>query len=69
MTHFDFHLTIACGSSPSRGTCQGTMPMWYYDHRANECSQFEYSGCQGNYNQFFEKQECIDTCVTRILHL
>jgi hypothetical protein len=43
--------------------------MWYYDYQKNQCLQFEYSGCKGNENKFLRKQDCIDTCVTRIINL
>ncbi|CAF2114676.1 unnamed protein product [Rotaria magnacalcarata] len=60
---------ITCAPAPNRGTCLGRLSMWYYDYKKNECSQFDYSGCNGNENQFIRKQQCIDTCVTRILNL
>ncbi|CAF4399134.1 unnamed protein product [Rotaria socialis] len=60
---------ITCAPAPNRGTCFGHLSMWYYDYKKNECSQFDYSGCNGNENQFIRKQQCIDTCVTRILNL
>ncbi|CAF0994534.1 unnamed protein product [Adineta steineri] len=60
---------ITCGPAPNPGECLGRLPMWYYDHKKNQCSQFDYTGCKGNENQFFQKQKCIDTCVTRILNL
>ncbi|UJR15630.1 hypothetical protein I4U23_002567 [Adineta vaga] len=60
---------ITCAQAPDQGECLGRLSMWYYDHKTNQCSQFDYSGCKGNDNQFFRKQNCIDTCVTRILGL
>ncbi|CAF3371574.1 unnamed protein product [Rotaria sp. Silwood1] len=60
---------ITCAPSPDRGTCLGRLPMWYYDYKQKQCLQFDYSGCKGNDNKFLRKQECIDTCVTRILNL
>ena len=60
---------LACAPSPDRGTCLGHLSMWYYDKKKNQCSQFIYSGCKGNENKFFRKQDCIDTCITRIINL
>ncbi|CAF0904201.1 unnamed protein product [Adineta ricciae] len=60
---------ITCAPAPDRGECLGRLPMWYYDHKKKQCSQFDYSGCKGNDNKFLRKRECIDTCLTRILGL
>jgi hypothetical protein len=43
--------------------------MWYYDYKKKQCLQFKYLGCKGNENKFLRKQDCIDTCITRILNL
>jgi len=60
---------VACGPAPDKGSCLGVMRMWHYNHTTSQCSQFEYSGCKGNENKFIRKQNCVDTCVTRILNL
>jgi len=60
---------LACAASPDPGTCLGFIRMWYYDYKKKQCSQFEYSGCKGNENKFLRKQDCIDTCITRILNI
>jgi hypothetical protein len=60
---------LACARSPDRGECLGHFNMWYYDYKKSECSQFEYSGCKGNENKFLRKEQCIDTCINRILNL
>jgi hypothetical protein len=60
---------LACAPAPDSGACSGHMLMWYYDNKKNQCTQFRYTGCKGNDNRFYRKQECIDTCVTRIINL
>ena len=60
---------LACAPSSDPGTCLGYMSMWYYDRKKKQCVQFQYSGCKGNENRFFRKEDCVDTCVTRILNL
>lgn len=64
-----FSFLPACAPSPDPGTCLARLPMWYYDSKKNQCSQFIYSGCKGNDNKFLRKQQCIDTCITRIINL
>ncbi|CAF2811885.1 unnamed protein product [Rotaria sp. Silwood2] len=69
-TLHDCHLEcITCAPSPDPGTCFGRLQMWYYDYKQKKCLPFDHSGCKGNQNKFLRKQECIDTCVTRILNL
>ena len=58
---------LACGPSPDRGTCFGRIQMWYYEHRTRACAPFEYSGCRGNENKFVREDQCLDTCVNRVL--
>ncbi|CAF1265438.1 unnamed protein product [Rotaria sordida] len=60
---------ITCAPAPDRGSCLAHLPMWYYDYKQKKCSRFDYSGCKGNENKFLRKQECIDTCITRILNI
>ncbi len=60
---------LACAPSPDPGECLGYISMWYYDYKKKQCLQFKYLGCKGNENKFLRKQDCIDTCVTRILNL
>lgn len=63
----EFHL--ACGPLPDPGECLGHVNMWYFDRQANRCKQFEYSGCKGNENKFVKEEECIDTCIHRMINL
>ncbi len=63
------NILLACAPSPDPGLCLAYIPMWYYDYKKNQCSQFYYTGCKGNENKFLRKQECIDTCITRILNI
>jgi hypothetical protein len=60
---------LACAPLPDPGECLGHINMWYYNRDENECQEFQYSGCKGNENKFYKKEQCIDTCVNRIFHL
>lgn len=62
-------LLAACAPAADPGECLTRIPMWYYDHRKKQCAQFDYLGCKGNDNKFLRKQDCLDTCLTRILNL
>ncbi|KAK5647606.1 hypothetical protein RI129_002498 [Pyrocoelia pectoralis] len=44
------------------GTCDGYYPKWHYDATQKTCSQFVYSGCLGNNNNFDTREECMDQC-------
>ena len=60
-------ISLACAPPPDQGPCFGRIQMWYYDHRTRSCAPFEYSGCRGNENKFVREEQCLDTCVNRVL--
>ncbi|XP_031341557.1 papilin isoform X1 [Photinus pyralis] len=52
-----------CSLPKVSGTCDGYYPKWYYDAAQKTCSQFVYSGCLGNNNNFNTREECMDQCA------
>lgn len=47
------------------GPCNGSVPQFYYDRRADACYDFDYSGCQGNKNRFQDLSSCEERCRKR----
>ena len=45
------------------GNCTQQITRYYYDNEARECKQFTYSGCNGNWNNFEQQDECNFRCV------
>ena len=37
---------------------------WYFDTSARKCTQFTYSGCMGNANNFESEYECNRNCYS-----
>ncbi|MEQ2225963.1 hypothetical protein ILYODFUR_022937, partial [Ilyodon furcidens] len=52
-----------CFLSRNSGSCRSFTLMWFYDSKNTKCSRFLYSGCGGNKNRFWTKEECEDTCL------
>eukprot|EP00106_Octopus_bimaculoides_P008128 XP_014775570.1 PREDICTED: papilin-like [Octopus bimaculoides] len=44
------------------GPCSYRTTAWYHDSLQGVCSQFKYSGCGGNQNNFKTKEECERAC-------
>ncbi|KAM7353689.1 kappaPI-actitoxin-Avd3c-like [Cochliomyia hominivorax] len=44
------------------GSCSGTYFRFYFNSKSGECEKFNYSGCQGNDNNFGTKKECEKDC-------
>ncbi|XP_013170735.1 PREDICTED: papilin isoform X4 [Papilio xuthus] len=51
-----------CKVPPEPGNCLSYLPMWYYDEARDTCSQFIYSGCNGNGNRFDTREDCEGRC-------
>ncbi|CAB4058868.1 unnamed protein product [Lepeophtheirus salmonis] len=51
-----------CGLSKEVGPCRGYFPRWYFDSKAQTCTQFVYGGCRGNSNNFNRFEECDRIC-------
>ena len=48
---------------PDPGPCKAHYEMWYYDPEWKECEVFIYGGCDGNYNNFYTKEDCEYACM------
>ncbi|KAJ8719195.1 hypothetical protein PYW07_016751 [Mythimna separata] len=44
------------------GFCFGSTTRWYYDPRWKVCKSTIYSGCGGNKNNFYNKEQCDQIC-------
>lgn len=51
-----------CYLPSERGGCSESLVRWFYDRSDGVCKQFQYSGCQGNGNQFRTEAECVYSC-------
>ncbi|KAG8538290.1 hypothetical protein GDO81_022910 [Engystomops pustulosus] len=54
--------SAACHLPIVRGSCKALVPRWAYDAAQGRCINFEYSGCQGNGNNFYSEKECKAHC-------
>lgn len=54
--------TDVCTLPRETGRCRASIPRWFYDHTAGQCSQFTYGGCEGNQNNYETQQECESMC-------
>ncbi|KAG7317153.1 hypothetical protein KOW79_019451 [Hemibagrus wyckioides] len=46
------------------GTCLEDVPRFHYDTLTQKCTQFSYSGCGGNANNFKSYEACHKTCYS-----
>lgn len=44
------------------GDCRAVIPSFYFDSSTGECTAFNYSGCDGNANNFSTQKACERTC-------
>jgi hypothetical protein len=51
-----------CMSPAEKGTCSESLPRYYYNVNMAKCLPFEYSGCEGNLNNFETIDVCEHTC-------
>ncbi|XP_023577394.1 kunitz-type protease inhibitor 2 isoform X1 [Octodon degus] len=52
-----------CGASQVVGRCRASMPRWWYNITDGSCQMFVYGGCDGNYNNYQSKEECLGKCA------
>ncbi|XP_037097490.1 kunitz-type protease inhibitor 1a [Syngnathus acus] len=53
---------VRCTEPPETGSCRDTLTKWYYNPLKQDCSRFNYGGCQGNENRFDSKEACLKVC-------
>lgn len=64
-----FLLSSSLGSSDicllkaETGPCRAAKQRWAYFSASGRCETFTYGGCEGNENNFFTEQDCIDKCA------
>ncbi|XP_072464388.1 kunitz-type protease inhibitor 2 isoform X1 [Notamacropus eugenii] len=44
------------------GRCRASIPRWWYNVTAQACHLFVYGGCDGNYNNFLTRKDCLKAC-------
>ncbi|ULT92782.1 hypothetical protein L3Y34_010106 [Caenorhabditis briggsae] len=52
-----------------KGSCQEAHLRYYYDRVTDSCRLFEYSGCDGNANNFGSLVDCQRLCVLNVQHI
>ncbi|KAK2191742.1 hypothetical protein NP493_46g01054 [Ridgeia piscesae] len=53
-----------CSKPREAGECHTYTLRWYHDKMQEQCSQFVYSGCGGNDNNFQTEEECQRRCFS-----
>ncbi|XP_063367393.1 PI-stichotoxin-Hcr2o-like isoform X1 [Cydia amplana] len=44
------------------GNCRGRIRSFFFDTTSHQCRPFVYSGCGGNGNRFYSRDECQFAC-------
>lgn len=57
-----FHVQKTCELPPLRGNCNETLIRWHFNQETGTCSEFEFTGCRGNRNNFVTERECLMSC-------
>lgn len=52
----------ACLQNYEKGSCSEQTRRWYFNRGYGICTEFAYSGCDGNDNNFETKEECQNLC-------
>ena len=55
-------VTDTCNKPREAGPCHTYKLQWYHDAHQEKCTQFVYSGCGGNDNNFKTEAECERRC-------
>jgi len=51
-----------CSEPLLTGECWSSVERWHYNATKATCSQFRYTGCGGNRNNFQSEEECLQEC-------
>lgn len=58
-----------CLQDIEKGNCYEKISRYYYDINKDECRLFNYTGCNGNTNNFLSENECNKRCkIGKITH-
>lgn len=55
-------VTNDCHLPPDHGPCDGVVTRWHFNVTSQRCEQFQYGGCQGNWNNFQDQATCEHLC-------
>ncbi|UYV74471.1 TFPI2 [Cordylochernes scorpioides] len=55
-----------CLDSPAPGSCQATLPRYFYNATTGTCQTFLYSGCDCSRNNFRGLDDCLDVCKGKV---
>uniref|UniRef100_A0A914HT32 Uncharacterized protein n=1 Tax=Globodera rostochiensis TaxID=31243 RepID=A0A914HT32_GLORO len=53
---------VVCSLPPDAGACRQYVPKWFFNAQTGLCEQFSFGGCQGNQNNFAEREQCETKC-------
>lgn len=51
-----------CDLASLGGRCDENITRWYFDAYSGRCHVFDYSGCDGNRNNFDDERSCMHAC-------
>lgn len=51
-----------CDLYPLEGRCEENVTRWHFDSYTQTCHQFQYTGCEGNNNNFIDEYSCMNAC-------
>ncbi len=51
-----------CNEPARFGSCNIQTVRWFYDRKTKYCKTFNFSGCDGNKNNFPNRQVCVNFC-------
>ena len=55
-----------CLRRPEFGSCSDYSVRYFYDPNCDCCQQFNYSGCEGNKNNFKSEKMCLNKCSSNM---
>ncbi|ODM87072.1 Kunitz-type serine protease inhibitor APEKTx1 [Orchesella cincta] len=53
----------ACSQPKDAGLCRAKIPKFFYNTETKQCEQFDWGGCEGNLNNFGDKESCEAACI------